>query len=202
MPTHSSLTVITGCMFSGKSEELLRRLKRTEIAGLKPLLVKPAIDTRGTAQRICSRDGRCMDAVSVPRAEDIRDIAADYDVIGIDEAQFFDANITAVVRDLYAAGKRIIVAGLDTDHRDDPFGQTHLLMAIPEAEVVKLRAICMRCRGEATRTFRKSTSQTRVEIGDADKYEALCFACYVPACAVRDCNVQEAGRSGVMVNVQ
>lgn len=188
-----SLTVIVGCMFSGKSEELLRRLKRAEIAGLRVLLVKPAIDTRGTAERICSRDGRCMDAVSVPHATDIPPVAAPYDAIGIDEVQFFDPGITEAVRTIYAAGKRVIIAGLDTDHRDEPFGSTHLLMAIAESEVVKLRAVCMRCRDEATRTFRKSRSQAQVEIGDADKYEALCYPCYVRACAVRDAPIaQEA----------
>lgn len=185
----SSLTVIVGCMFSGKSEELLRRLKRAEIAGLKVLLVKPAIDTRGTAERICSRDGRCMDAVSVPHATDIPAAAAPYEVIGIDEVQFFDPEIVEAVRTIYAQGKRVIIAGLDTDHRDEPFGSTHLLMAIAEAEVVKLRAVCMRCRGEGTRTFRKSTSQAQIEIGDADKYEALCYQCYVTAVAERDARV-------------
>lgn len=181
-----SLTVIVGCMFSGKSEELLRRLKRVEIAGLNVLIVKPAIDTRGTAERICSRDGRCMDAVSVPHASDILTAAASYDAIGIDEIQFFDSEITTVIRTLYAAGKRVFAAGLDTDHRDEPFGSTHLIMAIAEAEVVKLRAVCMRCRGEATRTFRKSTSQAQIEVGDADRYEALCYGCYVTAVRERD----------------
>lgn len=179
-------------MFSGKSEELLRRLKRAEIAGLRVLLVKPALDTRGSAQRICSRDGRCMDAVSVPHAQDILPIAADYDAVGIDEMQFFDLAIVATVRALYATGKRVILAGLDTDHRDNPFGATHLLMAIPEADIVKLHAVCMRCKGEATRTFRKSTSQTQVEIGDADKYEALCYNCYDAAVAQRDAQVRAA----------
>lgn len=187
-----TLTVIVGCMFSGKSEELLRRLKRVEIAGLSVLIVKPAIDTRGTAERICSRDGRCMDAVSVPHAADIPAVAAPYDAIGIDETQFFDPDITGVVRTLYAQGKRVFAAGLDTDHRDEPFGSTHLIMAIAEAEVVKLRAVCMRCRGEATRTFRKSTSQTQIEVGDVDKYEALCYRCYVTAVQERDAAVQQA----------
>lgn len=181
-----SLTVIVGCMFAGKSEELLRKMKRAEIAGLKALVVKPAIDTRGTVERICSRDGRCMDAISVRSSADILATAERYDVIGIDEAQFFDAGITDAVRALYAAGKRVIIAGLDTDYRDEPFGSTHLLMAIPEAEVVKLRAVCMRCRGEATRTFRKTKNDAQVVIGDADQYEALCYPCYVNACAVRD----------------
>ena len=116
--SHGQLTVIIGCMFSGKSEELLRRLKRAEIAGLRVLIVKPALDTRGAAQRICSRDGRCMDAISVRTAAEIPSAAAEYDAIGIDEAQFFDAGIVPAVRALFAAGKRIIIAGLDTDHHD------------------------------------------------------------------------------------
>jgi len=187
-----SLTVVVGCMFSGKSEELLRRLKRVEIAGLRVLIVKPAIDTRGTAERICSRDGRCMDAVSVRTSAEIPRAAMDYDAIGIDEVQFFDTGITTVIRTLYAQGKRIYTAGLDTDHRDEPFGSTHLIMAIAEAEVVKLRAVCMRCRGEATRTFRKSTSQAQIEVGDGDKYEALCYTCYVTAVRERDADPQRA----------
>lgn len=185
-----SLTVIVGCMFSGKSEELLRRLKRAEIADLRVLLVKPAIDTRAIAERICSRDGRCMDAISVRVAAEIPRAAAQYDVIGIDEVQFFDVGIIPAVRALYAQGKRVFISGLDTDHRDEPFGSTHLLMAIAEAEVVKLHAVCMRCRGDATRTFRKSTSQAQIEIGDADKYEALCYTCYVTAVRERDASPQ------------
>lgn len=181
-----SLTVVVGCMFAGKSEELLRKMKRAEIAGLRPLLVKPALDTRGTAERICSRDGRCMDAISVRSARDILAAAEAYDIIGIDEAQFFDDGIVAVVRTLYTTGKRVIIAGLDTDYRDEPFGSTHFLMAIPEADVVKLRAVCMRCRGEATRTFRKTRNEAKVVIGDADQYEALCYACYINAVSERD----------------
>jgi len=131
-----------------------------------------------------------MDAISVRVAAEIPRAATAYDVIGIDEVQFFDAGITDAVRTLFAAGKRIVISGLDTDHRDEPFGSTHLLMAIAEAEVVKLRAVCMRCRGEGTRTFRKSTSQAQIEIGDADKYEALCYSCYVTAVRERDAVVR------------
>ncbi|MDO8425510.1 MAG: thymidine kinase [bacterium] len=187
-----SLTVIVGCMFSGKSEELLRCMKRAAIAQLRVLLVKPAIDTRNMATRICSRDGRCMDAINVSSTAEIPAAAATYDVVGIDEAQFFDPGIVAAVRTLYAAGKRIVVAGLDTDHRDDPFGSIPALLCIPEADLVRLRAVCMRCQGEATRTFRKSTSQAQVEIGDGDKYEALCYACYGPAVAERDGTLERA----------
>ena len=93
---------------------------------------------------------------------------------------------------LYAAGKRVIIAGLDTDYRDEPFGSTHFLMAIPEADVVKLRAVCMRCRGEATRTFRKSRNDAKVVIGDADTYEALCYTCHVAAVQQRDAEPQRA----------
>lgn len=185
-----SLTVITGCMFAGKSEELLRRMHRATIAGLRTLLVKPALDTRDASHRICSRDGRCMDAIALPTANAITALASEYDAVGIDEVQFFDATIVPVVHELYAAGKRVIIAGLDADHRDQPFGQTHVLMAIPEAEVVKLRAVCMRCRDEATRTFRKSTSNAQVEIGDSDKYEALCYSCYARATCERDASAR------------
>ena len=172
-----TLTVIAGCMFSGKSEELLRLLRRAAIARQSTIVIKPAIDTRSEAQ-VCSRDGHCVTAVSVPHTGDIIAAATPYDVIGIDEAQFFDDGIVAVVRDLYTRGKRVIVAGLDTDYRGESFGAMPHLMAIPEADVLKLRAVCMQCSSEATRTFRKTTNSAQVDIGDADKYVALCFSCY------------------------
>ncbi|MFH1430836.1 MAG: thymidine kinase [Candidatus Uhrbacteria bacterium] len=175
------LTVIVGCMFSGKSEELLRQMKRATIANLTTAVFKPALDTRATTDQICSRDGRCMDAITVHSARGILSAADRYDVIGIDESQFFDGDIVAVVLELYGAGKRVVVAGLDADFRGEPFGHTHRIMAIPEAHIVKLRAVCMRCGLDASRTHRKIHTGAQVEIGDADKYEALCYACYAHA---------------------
>ncbi|MBI4433626.1 thymidine kinase [Candidatus Uhrbacteria bacterium] len=173
----AELTVIVGCMFSGKSEELLRLLKRAAIARLSTVVIQPTTDTR-TVGRVCSRDGRCVDAVVIRDARAIASTAGLYDVVGIDEAQFFDEHLLTAIRELYAAGKRLIIAGLDTDYRGERFGHMDQIMAIPEARVVKLRAVCMRCGAEATRTFRKSGAGAQVEIGDADKYEALCYDCY------------------------
>ena len=178
----ASLTVIVGCMFSGKSEELFRLLKRADIARLRAILIKPSVDTRSTNQ-ICSRDGRCMPAKTVTHSEEIADAARRFDVIGIDEAQFFDSGIVEAVDSLYRQGKRVIVAGLDADYRGHAFGAMPQLLAIPEADVVKLRAVCMRCGAEATRTHRKSQMGAQVEIGDADTYEALCHPCTVAATA-------------------
>ncbi|MBI2483084.1 thymidine kinase [Candidatus Uhrbacteria bacterium] len=173
----AELTVIVGCMFSGKSEELLRLLKRAAIARLSTVVIQPTTDTR-TVGRVCSRDGRCVDAVVVRDARAIPSTAGLYDVVGIDEAQFFDEHLLSAIHELYAAGKRLIIAGLDTDYRGERFGYMDQIMAIPEARIVKLRAVCMRCGEEATRTFRKSGAGAQVEIGDGDKYEALCYSCY------------------------
>ena len=186
-PQHGWIEVITGSMFSGKSEELIRRLRRTQIARQKVQIFKPRVDDRySEAQIVSHSDMRIESQVVANSAELVKRVDEDTDVVGIDEAQFFDAGIITTVRTLFARGKRVIIAGLDTDYRDEPFGSTHFLMAIPEAEIVKLRAVCMRCRGEATRTFRKIRTDAQVVIGDADTYEALCYTCYVNACAVRD----------------
>lgn len=181
----ADLTIIAGCMFSGKSEELLRLLRRASIARQSTVVVKPAIDTRTNAL-VCSRDGHCVEAVVVEHARDIIAAADTFDVVGIDEAQFFDAEIVPVVRELYRRGKRVVVAGLDTDYRGEYFGYMHHLIAIPEAQIMKLRAVCMECGSEATRTHRKIASRAQVEIGDADKYVALCFQCYCKATAVHE----------------
>jgi thymidine kinase len=171
------LSVIVGCMFSGKSEELLRLLRRAEIAKQSTVVFKPAIDTR-TAAEICSRDGRCMHAIAVNDASRIIDLSHNHDVVGIDEAQFFDMKVISVIGKLYSLGKRIIVAGLDSDFRGQPFGPIPHLLAIPEAKIFRLAAVCVRCGEDATRTYRKTPSKHQVEIGDAESYEARCFACY------------------------
>lgn len=181
----ADITIIAGCMFSGKSEELLRLLRRASIARQSTIVVKPAIDTR-TNTLVCSRDGHCVEAIVVEHSRDIIAAADKFDVVGIDEAQFFDAEIVPVVRELYRRGKRVVVAGLDTDYRGEYFGYMHHLIAIPEAQVMKLRAVCMECSGEATRTHRKISSRAQVEIGDTDKYVALCFQCYCKATTVHE----------------
>ncbi|MFH1098739.1 MAG: thymidine kinase [Candidatus Uhrbacteria bacterium] len=173
----AELTVIAGCMFSGKSEELLRLLNRAAIAKLSTIVVKPSIDTR-TMDTVQSRDGRRATATVVTRARDIIAATEKYDVIGIDEAQFFDGELPEIVLQLYARGKRVIVAGLDTDYRGEFFGPMYRIMALPEAEIVKLRAVCMRCGANATRTHRKNQNGEQIEVGDVDKYEALCYRCY------------------------
>lgn len=173
----ASLTVIVGCMFSGKSEELLRRIKRARIAQRQTIIYKPARDTR-TAAEVRSRDGRTEEAIVVANARGILPRAFAFDTIGIDEAQFFDEEIVRVVGQLYGAGKRVIVAGLDTDYLGKPFGPMPLLLAIPEADVVKLIGVCMRCGDNATRSHRTVDSTAQVDVGDVEKYEALCYPCY------------------------
>jgi len=176
--------VVCGGMFSGKTEELIRRARRAQIARQKVQVFKPALDDRYEVEKLASHNGVSLDAVSV---EDARQILAllgpDTQVVIVDEAQFFDRSIVGVCGSLADAGKRIIVAGLDTDFRGEPFGPVPLLMA--EAEVVdKLQAICVVCGAPATRTQRlidgrpASYEDPIVMVGASEVYEARCRNCH------------------------
>jgi thymidine kinase len=178
------IEVVCGSMFSGKTEELIRRARRAEIARQEVQVFKPALDDRYEGEKLASHDGVSLDAVSV---EDARQILAllgpDTHVVIVDEAQFFDRSIVDVCGSLADAGKRIIVAGLDTDFRGEPFGPVPLLMA--EAEVVdKLQAICVVCGAPATRTQRlidgrpASYEDPIVMVGASEVYEARCRNCH------------------------
>ena len=177
------LEVICGPMFSGKSEELIRRLRRVEIAGQRVLIVKPSVDDRFDVSHIVSHAGAKMRAVAVENAADALGRSDGYDAIGIDEAQFFDDEIVDVVRTLVARGRRVVVAGLDRDFRGEPFGAMPLLLCMAEF-VDKLQAVCHACGGTATRTQRLLDGMPApfdgetIQIGALDSYEARCGACY------------------------
>jgi thymidine kinase len=177
------LEVVCGPMFSGKSEELIRRLRRAEIAGQRALIVKPRIDDRYDIGHVVSHAGAKMRAVAVGRPEEILGIADGYDAVGIDEVQFFSREIVAVIERLVDRGARVVVAGLDQDFRGLPFGSLPELLC--RAELVdKLQAVCHRCGGPATMTQRlvdgrpAAMDGETIVVGALDSYEARCRACH------------------------
>lgn len=174
------IEVITGCMFSGKSEELIRRLRRAIIARQRVQVFKPVIDQRYSVTEVVSHSGFRLEAERVARAEEIlRRLDARTEVIGIDEAQFFDEALVRVCSHLANLGKRVVVAGLDMDFRGLPFGPMPQLLAIAE-EVEKVHAICARCGAPAAYTQRLSEQQEQVVVGANELYEARCRRCFEP----------------------
>lgn len=172
-----SIEVITGSMFSGKTEELIRRLRRAQYAGLKVAIFKPALDNRYSETRVVSHDERSIVSTPVDNASSILLLAGDVNVIAIDEAQFFDASIVDVCNRLADNGLRVLVAGLDMDFLGNPFGPMPGLLAIAEY-ITKVHAICMRCGNLAHYSFRKSQEEQVVVLGEKDKYEPLCRHCF------------------------
>jgi thymidine kinase len=172
-----SIEVITGSMFSGKTEELIRRLRRAQFAGLKVEIFKPSLDKRYSESRVVSHDEKSILSTPVDNASSILLLSGDVDVVGIDEAQFFDNTIIDVCNRLADNGLRIVVAGLDMDFMGKPFGPMPGLLAIAEY-VTKVHAICMRCGNLAQYSFRKSEEEQVVVLGEKDKYEPLCRDCY------------------------
>lgn len=160
-------------MFSGKTEELLRLLKRAEYAKINYLLIKPATDTRGERNSITSHSKRSKDCVVVQTAVEIEDLASHFDYIAIDEAQFFDVALVSVVENLAKKGKRVVISGLDMDYLGKPFGPMPELMAIAD-EVVKLHAICTECGAQAQFSKRITANNGTVLIGAKESYTALC----------------------------
>ena len=173
-----AIEVIAGSMFSGKTEELIRRLRRARIAGLKVEIFKPSMDNRYSETRIVSHDEKSVISTPVDNASAILLLAGDADVIGIDEAQFFESSIVDVCNELADNGIRLIVAGLDMDFMGKPFGPMPALIAIAEF-VTKVHAICVRCGNLAHYSFRKSDEEQVVVLGEKNKYEPLCRACYL-----------------------
>lgn len=171
------IEVICGSMFSGKTEELIRRLNRAKIARQKVEIYKPARDDRYNTDKVVSHDAKAIRSTPVNFISDIYLMAADCDVVGIDEAQFFDKNLAEVANQLANAGKRVIVAGLDMDYEGKPFDPMPALMAVAEY-ITKLHAVCIRCGGHAGYSHRKGTDNHRVLIGEKDKYEPLCRKCF------------------------
>lgn len=176
-PRRGSIELITGSMFSGKTEELIRRLRRAQFAGLKVEIFKPSLDKRYSETKVVSHDETSINSTPVDNATSILLLAAGCDVIGIDEAQFFDSSIIDVCNRLADSGLRIVVAGLDMDYTGKPFGPMPDLLSIAEY-VTKVHAICTRCGNLAQYSFRKSSEAQQVVLGEMDKYEPLCRRCY------------------------
>ncbi|HEX7494434.1 MAG TPA: thymidine kinase [Bacteroidales bacterium] len=172
-----SIEVITGSMFSGKTEELIRRLRRAQFAGLKVGIFKPSLDKRYSETRVVSHDDKSIISTPVDNASAILLLADDVNVIGIDEAQFFDNSIVEVCNAIADKGIRIVIAGLDMDFMGKPFGPMPALLAIAEY-VTKVHAICMRCGNLAQFSFRKSEDEQVVLLGEKNLYEPLCRNCY------------------------
>jgi thymidine kinase len=174
------IEVISGSMFSGKTEELIRRLKRAKFARQKVEIFKPAIDTRYNEESVISHDSNEIHSTPVPAAANIPILADGCDVVGIDEAQFFDDEIVKVCNDLANRGIRVIVAGLDMDFKGNPFGPMPALMATAEY-VTKVHAVCTRTGNLANYSFRKAKSNDLVLLGETEEYEPLSRAAYFKA---------------------
>ncbi|MGE5394859.1 MAG: thymidine kinase [Candidatus Saccharibacteria bacterium] len=174
------IEVIAGSMFSGKTEELIRRLKRAKIAKLKVEIFKPAIDTRYSVSEVVSHDENAILSTPVETSGNIILLAGDVDVIGVDEAQFFDNGLVDVCVTLANQGIRVIVAGLDMDFKGKPFGPIPGLMAVAD-HITKVHAICMRCGDVAQFSHRISKTEKLVLLGEKDEYEPLCRSCYIKA---------------------
>jgi thymidine kinase len=189
--THTRLEVICGPMFAGKSEELIRRLHRIGIAQRSHnqehhvLVVKPKLDSRGATNVISSHNGNTYDALAIQSPQDLLDLVAagNYEVIAIDEVQFFSHDIVDVIRTLVVQGKRVIVAGLDLDYRSEPFGPIAAILALADS-VTKLQAICTQCGEDACRSQRiingepARYSDPLIMIGAEEAYQARCKKCY------------------------
>jgi thymidine kinase len=183
-PHHGGwLEVVCGPMFSGKSEELIRRLRRAEIAGQRALIVKPAIDDRYEIGHVVSHAGVKVRAATAEGSAEVLRLARGYDAVGIDEVQFFDDGIVGVIEELVGWGARVVAAGLAQDFRALPFGSMPTLLCVAEF-VDKLEAVCQRCGGPATLTQRlvdgapAPLDGATVQIGTHDSYEARCRACH------------------------
>jgi thymidine kinase len=173
-----SIEVIAGSMFSGKTEELIRRLRRAMFAGLKVEIFKPSIDVRYSEDRVVSHDEKSIISTPVENASSILLLASGVGVVGIDEAQFFDNSLVEVCTRLADNGTRVIVAGLDMDFAGNPFGPMPALMAVAEY-ISKVHAICVRCGNLANYSYRKVKDDKIVMLGEKDIYEPICRSCYI-----------------------
>ena len=182
MMRRGRIEVICGSMFSGKTEELIRRMKRAEFARQSVEIFKPAIDTRYDEENVVSHEGNSIHSTPVDTSANILLLGSDTDVVGIDEAQFFDANLVNVCNELANRGTRVIVAGLDLDFKGIPFGPMPALCAVAD-EVTKVHAICVRCGALAYVSHRIVDEDKRVLLGEQTVYEPLCRSCYQKALA-------------------
>ncbi|MBP9195273.1 MAG: thymidine kinase [Saprospiraceae bacterium] len=171
------IEVICGSMFSGKTEELIRRLKRAKIANQKIQIFKPVTDTRYHIEDVVSHDENSIKSLPVATSIDILKNLSEVNVVGIDEAQFFDERLPEVCQKLAIRGIRVIVAGLDMDYKGVPFGPIPNLLSVAEY-ITKVHAICPHCGNLATHSYRFSTEEGQVVLGEKDKYEPRCRICY------------------------
>ncbi|MEZ4737956.1 MAG: thymidine kinase [Flavobacteriales bacterium] len=176
-PRKGWIEVICGSMFSGKTEELIRRLKRAEFAKQQVEIFKPGVDTRYADAEVVSHDRNSIRSTPVPNSSNVLLLASGIQVVGIDEAQFFDDGLPAVCEQLANSGARMIIAGLDMDFQGRPFGPMPRLMAMAEY-VTKVHAICMHCGDLATFSHRTTASDDLIVLGETDSYEPLCRACF------------------------
>jgi thymidine kinase len=172
-----SIEVICGSMFSGKTEELLRRLKRAQFAKLNIAVFKPQVDKRYDTQKVVSHNENTIQAIAVESAKDILRLANEAQVVAIDEAQFFDSELITVCSELANAGVRVIIAGLDMDFLGKPFGIMPELLAIAE-RVTKVHAICIDCFAVANHSFRMTDDKNLIQIGEKEEYKPLCRKCF------------------------
>lgn len=185
---YGTIEGICGPMFSGKTEELLRRIRRAEIAGQEVLVLKPRIDDRYELEMVCSHAGsrRASELVGIQKSDvdgiAVRGLRSSAQVIGLEEVQFLPSSIVGACRAWQQAGKRVIWTGLDMDSTGTPFGPVPQLMAV--GAVLKLTAVCVRCGGDATHTHRRvsAPSQDQVVVGGVETYEARCFGCWMHGC--------------------
>lgn len=176
-PQNGHIEVVCGSMFSGKTEELIRRLRRAQIAKQKVVVFKPQIDDRYDKEKIVSHSKQEIHSIVIKEANEILQHAVFAQVIGIDEAQFFNEDLIDIVQGLADSGKRVIIAGLDMDYRGVPFEPMPQLLAIAE-DITKMHAICMRCGAPANYTYRMTKSKELVVVGAGEVYEARCRHCY------------------------
>ena len=172
-----SIEVICGSMFSGKTEELIRRLKRAQFAKQKVEIYKPCIDVRYSEEEVVSHEGHSIMSTPIDSPASMILLSSDVEVVGIDEAQFFDDTIVEVVQTLADRGVRVIIAGLDTDFMGKPFGPMPALMAVAE-DIQKVHAICVKCGSPANHSHRLTSNDKLVVLGEKDVYEPLCRHCY------------------------
>ena len=180
MMRRGRVEVVCGSMFSGKTEELIRRLRRAQFAKQKVEIFKPAIDVRYSEEEVVSHEGNSIPSTPVDSSASILLMAQESDVVGIDEAQFFDEHIVEVCNELASRGIRVIVAGLDLDFKGVPFGPMPALLAIAD-EVTKVHAFCVRCGALAYVSHRIVAGEKQVLLGEKQEYEPLCRECYAQA---------------------
>lgn len=183
---HGRIEVVCGSMFSGKTEELIRRLRRAKFARQKVEIFKPTIDTRYSEEDVVSHDRHSIPSTPIQSSEEILTLSSDIDVVGIDEAQFLDEGIADVCNRLANRGIRVIVAGLDMDYKGVPFGPIPALCAIAD-DVTKVHAICVKCGSLAYISHRIVPDDSRVLLGETHEYEPLCRQCYQKAEEDRRC---------------